>query len=138
MIYRHCRSSQNLMTHHPLEKLKRPFSVSKTTKQLVLTTSPLTSLSMVDVLCTEGYIILSLIAGLLNLSHSNGKNANIILACKQKGDRAECGNSRSISLLSVAGKVLAKIMLTGLLEHVVDLVLPESQCGLRRDAAQLI
>ena len=60
------------------------------------------------------------------------KNANIILMHKQKGDRAECGNSRRISLLSVAGKVLAKIMLTRLLEHVVDLVLPESQCGFRR------
>ena len=60
------------------------------------------------------------------------KNANIILACKQKGDRAECGNSRGISHLSVAGKVLAKIMLTRLLEHVVDLVLPESQCGFWR------
>ena len=60
------------------------------------------------------------------------KNANIILVHKQKGDRAECGNSRGISLLSVASKVLAKIMLTRLLEHVVDLILPESQCGFRR------
>ena len=57
------------------------------------------------------------------------KNSKIILAYKQKGDRAECGNSRGISLLSVAGKVLAKVMLTRFLEHVVDLVLPESQCG---------
>ena len=60
------------------------------------------------------------------------KDANIILVHKQKGDRAECGNSRGISLLLVAGEVLAKIMLTRLLEHVVDLVLPESQCGFRR------
>ena len=60
------------------------------------------------------------------------KNANIILVHKQKGDRAECGNSRGISFLPVAGKVLAKIMLTRLFEHVVDLVLPESQCGFRR------
>ena len=40
--------------------------------------------------------------------------------------------SRGISILSVAGKVLAKIMLTCLLEHGVDLVLPESQCVFRR------
>ena len=59
------------------------------------------------------------------------KNANIILVHKQKGDRAECGNSRGISNLSVAGKVLAKIMPTRLLEHVVDLVLSDSQCGFR-------
>ena len=60
------------------------------------------------------------------------KNANIILVYKQMGDRAECGNSRGISLLSVAGKELAKIMLIRLHEHEVDLILPESQCGFRR------
>ena len=31
----------------------------------------------------------------------------------------------------MAGKVLAKFMLTRFLEHVVDHVLPESQCGFR-------
>ena len=37
------------------------------------------------------------------------KNANFILVYKQNGDRVECGNSRGIFLLSVAGKVLAEI-----------------------------
>ena len=60
------------------------------------------------------------------------KNANIILVSKQKGDRAECGYCRGISLLSVICDVLAKIMLARLLELVVDLVLPESQCRFRR------
>ena len=60
------------------------------------------------------------------------KIANINLVYKQRGDRAECGNSRGISILSVAGNVLAKIMFTRLLEHVVDLVLPESQYWFRR------
>ena len=54
------------------------------------------------------------------------KNANIILVNKQNGDRAECGNGRGIFIHSVAGKVLAKIMLKRLREHVVDLVMPES------------
>ena len=49
-----------------------------------------------------------------------------------KGDRAECGNSRGITLLSAVGNELAKIMLTRLLKHVVNIVLPESQCGFRR------
>ena len=48
------------------------------------------------------------------------------------GERAECGNSCGISILPVAGRVLTKIMLTRLLVHVADLVLPESQCGFRR------
>ena len=60
------------------------------------------------------------------------EKCNIIHVYKQNGNRAEYGNSRGIFILSVAGKVLAKIMLTHLLEHVVDLVLPESQCGFRR------
>ena len=49
-----------------------------------------------------------------------------------KGDKALCGNSRGISLLSVAGKVLARVMLRRLLTHVVDIVMPESQSGFRR------
>ena len=57
------------------------------------------------------------------------KNVNIIPIYKQKGDRAECGNSHDISLLSVAGKVLAKIILAHFLEHGVVQVLPESQCS---------
>ena len=60
------------------------------------------------------------------------ENANIIPAYMQKVDRAECGSSSGIFILSVAGKVLAKIMLSRLLEHVVNLVLPESQCQFRR------
>ena len=43
-----------------------------------------------------------------------------------------CGNSREISLLSVADKVLARVMLRRLLTHVVDTVMPESQSGFRR------
>ena len=43
-----------------------------------------------------------------------------------------CGNSRGISLLSVPGKVLAGVMLRRLLTHIVDIVMPESQCGFRR------
>ena len=65
------------------------------------------------------------------------KNASIIFVHKQKGDQAECGNSRGISLLSVAGKVLAKIMFTRLLEHVADPVLPESQCGFLRGRSKI-
>ena len=131
---RHCRSPQNLMTHHPLMKWKGPFSVSKTTKQQVLTTSLLRSICMVVVLYTEGCIISSLTAGRLNVSHSNGKMPTLFLYTSKivTEQNVASHGSRGISLLSVAGRVLAKIMLTRLLEHVVDLVLPESQCGFRR------
>ena len=61
------------------------------------------------------------------------KDADIISIYKKKGDRAVCGNSRGISLLSTAGKVLARVMLVRLLQCVADDVLPESQCGFRRE-----
>ncbi|XP_042591969.1 uncharacterized protein LOC109084930 [Cyprinus carpio] len=60
------------------------------------------------------------------------KDANIVVIYKQKGDRPVCGNSRGISLLSIAGKVLAKIMLSRLVEHISETVLPETQCGFRK------
>ncbi len=61
------------------------------------------------------------------------KDANIVTVYKRKGDKAVCGNYRGISLLAVAGKVLARVMLARLLATITDVVLPESQCGFRRD-----
>ena len=43
---------------------------------------------------------------------------------------SECGNNRGISLLSIAGKILAKIILSRI-KIIAEKVLPESQCGLR-------
>ena len=51
---------------------------------------------------------------------------------KQKGDRAVCGNSCGISLLSIAGKVLAKIMLSRLVKQISEGMLLETQCGFRK------
>lgn len=56
---------------------------------------------------------------------------------KKKGDKADCGNYSGISLFSVAGKVLATVMLNRLLSSVVDDVLPESQCGFRPDRSTI-
>ena len=39
------------------------------------------------------------------------KDAKIIIIFKHKGEKADCSNSNGISLLAVAGKVLARIML---------------------------
>ena len=50
---------------------------------------------------------------------------------KNKGDRAECGNSRGISLLSSAGKVLARILLKRLISTISENLLPETLCGFR-------
>ena len=47
---------------------------------------------------------------------------------KRKGDRRDCDNHHGISLLSIAGKVLAEIMLKRL-KTISEQLLPESQCG---------
>ena len=60
------------------------------------------------------------------------KDASIIHLYKRKGDHAGCDNHRGISLLSAAGKVLARVLLNRLSAHVDELgILPESQCGFR-------
>lgn len=61
------------------------------------------------------------------------KDADIVSIFKKKGDRAACGNSRGISLLATAGKVLTRILLFRLLNHITENVLPESQSGFRKD-----
>ena len=61
------------------------------------------------------------------------KDAKIVSIYKRKGDRATCGNSRGISLLAVAGKVLSRVLLARLNQHIVDRVCPESQCGFRKE-----
>ena len=59
------------------------------------------------------------------------KNAIIITIYKNKGDKTICGNSRGISLLGTAGKVLAKLLLNRLITHITERILPETQCGFR-------
>ena len=56
------------------------------------------------------------------------KDALIITIYKRKGDKWNCDNHCSISLLSITGKVLAKIMLNTL-KTISEQLLPETQCG---------
>ncbi|CAM4561369.1 unnamed protein product [Leuciscus chuanchicus] len=61
------------------------------------------------------------------------KDSHIVTIHKKKGDKSICGNSRGISLLSVAGKVLTRVMLFRLTKHITERILPESQGGFRKD-----
>ena len=58
------------------------------------------------------------------------KDASIITIYK-KGDRTDCGNYRANSLLSIAGKIFARILLNRLSTHIIPEVVPETQCGFR-------
>ena len=56
------------------------------------------------------------------------KDAIIVMIYKRKGDGRDCDNHHGISLLSISGKVLAKIMLNRL-NTISEQLLPESQCS---------
>ena len=53
---------------------------------------------------------------------------------KRKGNPKVCDNHRGISLLSIAGKILARVLLNRLNEHLEQSgLLPKNQCGFRKD-----
>ena len=58
------------------------------------------------------------------------KDASIIRLYK-KENRQLCDNYRGISLLAIAGKILAQVLLNRLIVHLEHGLLPESQCGFR-------
>ena len=58
------------------------------------------------------------------------RDALIVSLYKNKGSKADCGNYRGISLLSIAGKIFARIILNRLVT-VSEANLPETQCGFR-------
>nr|VZI28741.1 unnamed protein product [Spirometra erinaceieuropaei] len=60
------------------------------------------------------------------------KDATIVHLYKRKGNRQVCDNHRGISLLNIAGKIFARILLNRLNNHPQQGLLPESQCGFRR------
>ena len=66
------------------------------------------------------------------------KDATIVTVYKKKGDRQVCGNSRGISLLSVAEKILARVMLKRLLRKVVESSYPSLNVVFAVDAVPLI
>ena len=58
------------------------------------------------------------------------KDADIIHLYKNKGDIKDCNNHRGISLLCIAGKIFARLLLNRLFKHIVAVgIIPESQCG---------
>ena len=61
------------------------------------------------------------------------KDPIMTMTYKRKGCKTRCENYRGISLLDVAGKILARVMLTRLINSPIMAVLPETQCGFRKD-----
>ena len=64
------------------------------------------------------------------------RDARIITLFKNKGERSDCNNYRGISLLSVIGKVFAKVILMRL-QKLAERVYPESQCGFQAERSTI-
>ena len=47
----------------------------------------------------------------------------------EKGEKSDCSNYRRITLLSIAGKILARVLLNRLVPTIREDHLPETQCG---------
>ena len=58
-------------------------------------------------------------------------DATFVHIYNRKGNCQSCDNRRGISLLSIAGKILAHVLLNCLLQHLEQGLLPDSQCGFR-------
>lgn len=54
----------------------------------------------------------------------------LLVTIFKKGDKADCGNYRGISLLSIAGKIITRV-LANRIQPLAEEILPESQCGFR-------
>ena len=61
------------------------------------------------------------------------KDTSIIHIYKWKGNRKVCDNHHRISLLSILGKILVRVLLNHINNHLEHGFLPESQCGFRKE-----
>ena len=59
------------------------------------------------------------------------RDAVIITLYKNKGEKSDCSHYRGITLLFIAGKVLAMVLLNRLISTTAEEILPKSQCGFR-------
>eukprot|EP00745_Piridium_sociabile_P017961 TRINITY_DN26814_c0_g1_i11.p1 TRINITY_DN26814_c0_g1~~TRINITY_DN26814_c0_g1_i11.p1 ORF type:complete len:515 (+),score=121.07 TRINITY_DN26814_c0_g1_i11:351-1895(+) len=64
------------------------------------------------------------------------RDASIVTLYKNKANRSDCNNYRGISLLSVVGKVFARVVLSRL-QKLAERVYPESQCGFREQRSTI-
>ena len=59
------------------------------------------------------------------------RDATFVSLFKSGGSKTDCGNYRGTALLSIAGKILARVILNRLITNISEENLPEAQCGFR-------
>ena len=93
-----------------------------------------------------GDLLLKKITSLFQVSRKRGelpddlRNSIIVSLYKNKSEKSDCSSYRGITLLSIAGKILARVLLNRLIPAIAEDILPESQCGFRanRGTADMI
>lgn len=113
-------------------------TVSETTKAIKPLSSgkaPGTDAILAEIYKVGGHHLINSLTYLFKIMQQNQtipqefKDANLIHLFKRKGKRQICDNRRGISLLVIAGKILARICLNRLIDHVIDEIVPDCQCG---------
>ena len=64
------------------------------------------------------------------------RDSKTIILYKNKGERSDCNNYRGISLLSIVGKVFARVILIRL-QKLAERIYSESQCGFRAERSTI-
>ena len=111
--------------------------IKKAVRQLQIGKAPGPDGIPAEIFKEGGETVIKKLAELMTLFWEAGsvpqdfKDANIIHLYKNKGDRTSCDNHRGISLLSIAGKTMARVILNRITHHLLDDVVSESQCGFR-------
>ena len=59
------------------------------------------------------------------------RDAVFVSLYKTKGEKSDCSNYRGITLLSLAGKILARVLLDRFIPTIAQENTPENQCGFR-------
>ena len=125
--------------NHELDNMPSMEEVSKAIKQMSSRKAPGSDAIPAEVYKAGGPIMLQKLTQFFQSIWKEGqvpqqfKDASIVHIYKRKGNRQSCDNHRGISLLSIAGKILARVLLNRLTQHLEQnpSLLPESQCGFR-------
>ncbi|XP_062905812.1 craniofacial development protein 2-like, partial [Mobula hypostoma] len=122
-----------------LDTLPTVDEVRKAVKQLSCGKAPGHDAIPAEVYKAGGPVMMQMLTVLFQSMWKKGqvpqqlKDASIVHIYKRKGNRQSRDNHRGISLLSIAGKILARVLLNRLLQHLEQGLLPESQCGFRAE-----
>ena len=105
--------------------------VAKVIKQMSCGKAPGTDAIPTEVFKSGGPALLTKLPELFKsfCDYQDFKDATIVHMYKTKGNKRSCDNRRGISLLAIAGKILAHFLLNCFLKHLEQGHPPEIQCG---------